>query len=65
MSLVENIFAQASPARDVAEVIWTAVTDGTDRMRYAAAGGSEDMLAERAALDDAAYFQSMKDRLGL
>ena len=65
LSTVESVFSQASPAHAVAEVIWTAVTDGTDRMRYTAAGGSEDMLAQRAALDDAAYFQSIKDMFGL
>ena len=65
LSFVESIFSAASPSRDVAEVIWTAIHDGTNRMRYAAAGGSEDFLAERAALDDAAYFQTMRERFGL
>ena len=60
----EGITSEASPARAVAEIIWTAVTDGADQMRYPAAGGAEDFLGQRAALDDAAYFQSMKERFG-
>ena len=65
LSFVESIFSEASPPRAVAEVIWTAVNDGTNQMRYAAAGGSENFLAERAALDDATYFQTMRERFGL
>ncbi len=65
MAAVESVFSQASPAVDVAKVIWTAVTDGSDQMRYAAAGGSEAMLGQRADLDDADYFRSIKEQFGL
>jgi len=48
-----------------ADVIWTAVTDDTNILRYAAAGGSEQMLANRAALEGATFFEGIKQQLGL
>ncbi|MEM7123048.1 MAG: SDR family oxidoreductase [Pseudomonadota bacterium] len=65
MTAVGTIMGQASPAREVAEVIWQAVTDGSDQMRYLAAGGAEDFIGERQALDDAAYFDTIKTRFSL
>jgi len=65
VAAVESVFSEASPAADCAEVIWTAITDGTDTMRYPAAGGAEDFLAGRAAADDATFFQGMKERFAL
>jgi NADP-dependent 3-hydroxy acid dehydrogenase YdfG len=57
--------ANASPARDCAEVIWAAVTDGTNKLRYPAAGGAEDYFAGRAAADDEAFFDGVKQQFGL
>lgn len=65
MGAVESIFSQASPAAACAEVIFGAITDGSDRMRYPAVGGAEALLAPRAELDDAAYYRHMKGMMGL
>ena len=65
LGVFENIGSQASPARDCVEVIWTAVTDGADTLRYPAAGGAQEYLAGRAAADDATFFAGMKAQMGL
>jgi NAD(P)-dependent dehydrogenase (short-subunit alcohol dehydrogenase family) len=44
-----------SEASDIAEVIYTAATDGTDRLRYIAGQDAERMSAERARLSDEEY----------
>ncbi|MTI16222.1 SDR family oxidoreductase [Rhodobacteraceae bacterium RKSG542] len=60
MSGFESILDIASPARVVAEVIWTAVTDGTPTLRYTAGEDAREYIANRKALDDAAFFNSVK-----
>lgn len=60
-SLMEN----ASEAVEVAEIIYESVTTETPKLRYPAAGGAEDFLANRASLDDAAYVTHMKEMFGL
>ena len=55
----------ASPASDCAAVIFSAITDGSDKMRYPAAGGAEQFLASREGVDDATYFVRIKEMTGL
>jgi len=49
----------------VAEVIYQAATDGTDRLRYTAGSDAEEMIANRKAKDDRAFLESMKAMFGL
>jgi NADP-dependent 3-hydroxy acid dehydrogenase YdfG len=49
----------------VAEVIWTAVTDGTDTLRYRAGQDAELILSSRKAADDATFIGGMKQQMGL
>ena len=49
----------------VAEVIWNAVTDGTDTLRYRAGADAEELLTNRKNLDDATFIGGMKAQLGL
>ena len=49
----------------VAEVIWTAVTDGSDTLRYRAGADAEELLTNRKALDDATFIGGLKAQLGL
>lgn len=65
LGAVESVFDNASPASDCADVIFGAITDGSDTMRYPAAGGAEQFLEDRASRDDAAYFAHAKGMLGL
>ena len=55
----------ASPPSVVAEVIWTAVTDGTDTLRYRAGADAVELLDNRKALDDAVFIGGLKQQLGL
>jgi NADP-dependent 3-hydroxy acid dehydrogenase YdfG len=57
--------ANASPASLVAEVIWTAVTDGTNTLRYRAGADAVELLDNRKAADDATFIGGMKAQLGL
>ncbi|SFU04260.1 NADP-dependent 3-hydroxy acid dehydrogenase YdfG [Pseudovibrio denitrificans] len=49
----------------VAEVIYTAVTDGTDTLRYRAGPDAVQFLDNRKALDDATFINGLKEQLGL
>jgi hypothetical protein len=49
----------------VAEVIYEAVTDGTDQLRYRAGADAVEILSNRKAADDATFFAALKAQLGL
>ena len=49
----------------VAEVIYEAVTDGTDRLRYTAAEDAAEMLANRTATGDEEFLAGMKKQFGV
>ena len=57
--------AQASEPIVVADVIWDAVTDGTDTLRYRAGADAVELLDNRKALDDATFIGGLKTQLGL
>lgn len=58
-----TIDEQASPPELVAEVIFEAVTDGTDRLRYTAGPDAEQMITGRASAGDEAFVAGMRARL--
>jgi len=49
----------------VAEVIWNAVTDGSNTLRYRAGADAVELLDNRKALDDTTFIGGMKAQLGL
>ena len=49
----------------VAEVIYEAVTDGTDTLRYHAGADAVQLLTNRKAADDATFIGGLKAQLGL
>ena len=49
----------------VAEVIYDAVTDGTDQLRYTAGDDAREIIANRKAADDETFMGGMKAQLGL
>lgn len=57
--------ATASPPSVVSEVIWTAVTDGTPRLRYTAGADAEALVAARTASDDDTFLAGIKEQFGL
>ena len=50
----------ASQPSLIAEVIHTAVTDGTDQLRYPAGADAEELLAMRAKMDDRSFMAMME-----
>ncbi|MDA7963913.1 SDR family oxidoreductase [Ruegeria sp.] len=55
----------ASEPSLVADVIWTAVTDNSPRLRYRAGADAETLLDARKAQDDATFIAGLKQNLGL
>jgi len=49
----------------VAEVIYQAVTDGTDQLRYRATPDAVKRLSRRDAVDDATFFTGIKAQFGI
>lgn len=56
---------ETSPATVVSDVIWEAVTDGTDTLRYRAGADAVALLDNRKALDDATFIGGQKAIFGL
>ena len=61
----ENILGDAAPASLVAEVIYTAATDGTTQLRYGAGPDADQLLPARKAMDDASFLAMIKENFGL
>ena len=57
--------AKASPPEVVAEVIWTAVADGTATLRYTAGEDAREYMANRKALDDETFIGGLKRHFDL
>lgn len=55
----------SSSPEDVAGVIFTAATDGTDQLRYVAGADAEQLLDLRASSDDATYLAAIRANFGL
>ena len=53
-----------SSPETIAEVVYAATTDGTDRLRYEAGADAEHILADRRSKDDATFFAGMKSLFG-
>jgi NAD(P)-dependent dehydrogenase (short-subunit alcohol dehydrogenase family) len=56
---------EGSSPEAVAEVVFTAATDGTNQLRYEATPDAVQLLARRRAVDDATFFAGMRARFGL
>ncbi|MEM9216407.1 MAG: SDR family oxidoreductase [Cyanobacteria bacterium P01_F01_bin.150] len=65
MAGFEQMLSQGVPPSVVAEVIWTAVNDGTNTLRYTAGEDARELIANRKALDDATFIGGFKAQLGL
>ena len=61
----EDILGNAAPASLVAEVIYTAATDGTLQMRYGAGPDADQLLPARKAMDDASFKELIKQNFNL
>ena len=61
----EAYYSQPSPPTAVAEIIYQAATDGTNRLRYPGAGGAKAMLAHRRDTEDEQFSANIKQQFGL
>ncbi|MBN8885210.1 MAG: SDR family oxidoreductase [Rudaea sp.] len=59
------MMAQGSSAELIADVVYAAATDDTDRLRYEAGADAVQLLAKRRADDDATFFAGMKAQFGI
>jgi len=55
----------ASAPENIAKVVYTAVTDGTDRLRYEAGPDASQILANRRAAGDASFMAAIRAQFGL
>jgi NAD(P)-dependent dehydrogenase (short-subunit alcohol dehydrogenase family) len=65
MAGFEKALKRSSPPSLVAEVIWTAVVDGTSTLRYEAGEDAKELMANRKALDDATFIGGIVSQFGL
>jgi NAD(P)-dependent dehydrogenase (short-subunit alcohol dehydrogenase family) len=65
MSWGEADGQQASEPIVVAEVIYEAVTDGTDQLRYTAGEDAKMLMAARKEQDDATFLAGVRQQMGL
>lgn len=61
----EKVLGDAAPASLVAEVIYTAATDGTDQLRYGAGPDADQLLPARKAMDDTAFKAMIREHFGV
>ena len=61
----EEVMNQASPASVVANVIWNAVVDNSDALRFAAGDDAKELLANRKKLSDELFIDGIKRQFGL
>ena len=65
LTAIGGLMSDAAPASLVAEVIWEAVTDGSDTLRYTAGDDAEAWLANRTTQDDATFIGGIKQSMGM
>ncbi|HEY9048817.1 MAG TPA: SDR family oxidoreductase [Ohtaekwangia sp.] len=65
LATVNVMFEQASSASLVADVIYEAATDGTDKLRYTAGEDAKVLLGNRHQLGDDAFIHEMKKQFGI
>jgi len=65
MTLLEELGGSSAEAKVVAEKIFEAATDGTDKLRYPATPDAVALLAQRAKEDDATFIGALRQQFGL
>ena len=62
---MEPLASSGSEPEVVAEVIYTAATDGTDQLRYTAGPDAKEIVAQRKVADDATFLGGIKAQFGI
>lgn len=64
-NVLPTMAQHASPAEIVAEVIFTAATDGTNTLRYTAGQDAEILMSNRKKFDDDSFMGAIRGQFGL
>jgi hypothetical protein len=65
MAAFGPFMANGSEPELVAELVHSAVTDASDRLRYAAGEDAKQILAQRHSASDDDFFQSIRAQFGI
>jgi NADP-dependent 3-hydroxy acid dehydrogenase YdfG len=65
LSAMPALYQNASPASAIAQIIYEAATDGSNKLRYIAGEDAKMILANRKQSDDESFFKGMKAQFGL
>ena len=63
MANFENMTENMSTSESVADVVYEAVTDGTDQIRYLAGPDAEFMFSQRREVGDEAFIKGMRQQM--
>ena len=64
MEMMGPMMENGAEPEVVAEVIYTAATDGSDQLRYTAGEDAKAMMAQRSAESDAVFLKGWRERFG-
>ncbi len=62
---IQSMTGSLSTADDIAQVVYSAATDGTDQLRYLAGPDAEQVMGARQQMDDKAFYEMMSGQFGL
>ena len=65
LEVLGPLMAKGSTPEAIAEVVYTATTDGTEQLRYEAGPDAKEILAQRRSADDATFLAGMKAQFGI
>jgi NAD(P)-dependent dehydrogenase (short-subunit alcohol dehydrogenase family) len=65
LEVLGPLMANGSTPEAIAEVVYSATTDGTDQLRYEAGPDAKEILAQRRSADDATFLAGMKAQFGI
>lgn len=65
MAALGPMASNASSPESVADIIFQAATDGSDRLRYEAGADAQQLLSMRRVTDDTAFLGNMRSQFGL
>jgi len=65
IDLFGPMMENGSTPEAIAETVYQAATDETDRLRFEAGKDAVDMIAQRRATDDAEFYRGMKQQFGI
>lgn len=62
---VQGMMGALSTSDSIAEVVYKATTDGSDRLRYLAGKDAEQIMGARSTMDDSAFYEMMTNHFSL